>query len=289
MKLSKPLCALILIALALLLSAARNAKATSPSPTPNQTPRASSGTQNPDDDERSPQATSSIGNRQSADQYQTPSATNTSDDRSEKYQEAVAHSAVVQAAFAVLLFFVTSLLAYIACQQWLGYRNLERGAMIIDNVELKDFLPESKLAPDEATYIVFRFRNIGRTPLRLVESKVQFRLATELVEPPDYGEHPLNMRGQILPQNESLFRMYRLYDPKLPRARLPDVTYDLVTSSNDVFLILYGYIRYIDVFGERHITGFGYQYGAAASIVSKRDEFLLYGSDAYNYTKKDRR
>ena len=83
--------------------------------------------------------------------------------------------------------------------------------------------------------------------------------------------------------------MYRLYDQRLPRARLPDFTYDLITGSNDVFLVLYGYIRYIDVFGRRHITGFGYQYSAMASIVSKRNEFQMYGSDAYNYTKKDRR
>ncbi|MGA8641052.1 hypothetical protein [Candidatus Binatus sp.] len=165
----------------------------------------------------------------------------------------------------------------------------ERGAIVVDEIELRDFLPESKLANDEATYIVFRFRNIGRTSVRLVESKVQFHLATEMVEPPDYGARPLNMTGQILPQNESLFRMYRLYDPKLPHARLPDVTYDLITSTNDVFLVLYGYIRYVDAFGTRLITGFGYQYSALASIFSKRSEFQVYGSDAYNYTKKDRR
>jgi hypothetical protein len=238
----------VILASALLLSAANSRSDASPSPTPNQIPRASNGTQNPDNNEQSPQATPSVGNQQSSNQNKTPTPTNTPDNRTEKYQKALVYSAVVEASFGGLLFFVTLFLGYIAFQQYRGYRNLERGVIVVDEIELRDFLPESRL-PDNAaaTYVAFRFRNIGRTPLRLVESKVQFQLATKLVEPPDYGEHPLNMNGQILPQNESLFRMYRLYDPRLPRARLPDVTYDLITSSNDVFLVLYGYIRYFDV------------------------------------------
>lgn len=124
MKLSNTWFALILIALVLLLSGAQNVSAQSPSPAPNQIPRASGGAQNSNDEEGSPQATPSFGNQESADQHQAPTATKAPDDSSEKYQEALVDSAVVQAAFAVLLFFVTGLLAYIAVQQWRAYKNL---------------------------------------------------------------------------------------------------------------------------------------------------------------------
>jgi hypothetical protein len=280
--------ALILIASASLLSAASSASGESPRPTPKPVPLASKiEEQTANDQSRTQKSPSVLNDQQSADKSQNPAS---ADSAADNYERVNTEAAIAQAVFAFFVMVFTCVLSVIAVQQFSGYRNLERGAIIVDEIELRDFLPESKLKPpDASTYIVFRFRNVGRTPLRLVESKVQFHLATELVEPPDYGDHPLNMKGTILPQNEKLFRMYRLYDPKLPRARLPDVTYDLITNTNDVFLVLYGYIRYIDAFGKRHITGFGYQYSALASIYSKRSEFQVYGSDAYNYTKKDGR
>jgi hypothetical protein len=287
MKLSNTWFALILIASASLLNAGKNVNAASPSPAPKPVPLASESAQKPrSDEQRAQSAPSALKDQQSTDQSKTAAAADAAADHYERVSE---DTAVAQVVFAFFLTIFTGILGVVAFQQWRGYKNLERGAIIVDEIELGNFLPDSKLPPQHATYVTFRFRNIGRTPVRLIQSKVQFHLAMEMVEPPDYGEHPLNMKGQTLPQGEGLFRMYQLYDPRLPLSRLPDVTFDMITSTNDMFLVLYGYVRYVDAFGQRHRHGFGFQYSPIASIVSKRSQFQTYGSDAYNYTKQERR
>ena len=279
--------ALILILSASLLSDARNASGESPRATPKPVPLASESKEQPTSDEqRAQNAPSVLNEEQSADQSKTPTGTNTP---AYDYERISGESAVAQVVFAFFVTIFTGILGVVAVQQWRGYRNLERGVVVVDEIELTNFLPESKLKPDQSLYISFRFRNIGRTPLRLIESKIQFHLAIELIEPPDYGNHAINMKGQVLAQDEYLFRFYPLYDPRVPSARLPDVTYDMVSSTSDLFLVFYGYLRYIDAFGVRHIRGFGFQYSALAAIISKRSQFQVYGSDAYNYERKEKR
>jgi len=104
-----------------------------------------------------------------------------------------------------------------------------------------------------------------------------------MIEPPDYGTHTLRLTGQLISQAEHLYRFALLEDERVPHGRIPDLTFAMITGSSDIFFVIYGFIKYRDVFGKAHTTAFGRQYSALARSIGA-EQFQVYGSEAYNYT-----
>jgi hypothetical protein len=188
----------------------------------------------------------------------------------------------LQVGFNGILMVFTCMLSIVTVRQFRAFKTLQRGIVIIDDLMIINFKPESLLPSDRNTIVSFRFRNIGNTPVRLAEYGVRCCVVTHMVEPPDYGAHTISVVGQIIPKDEHLYRFAEIEN--VHNSRIPDVTFDMISGSSDVFLVVYGFIRYRDIFRKLHITGFGRQYSALAQLLGDRNQFQPYGGEAYNYT-----
>jgi hypothetical protein len=87
--------------------------------------------------------------------------------------------------------------------------------------------------------ITFRIRNIGRSPAILKEIVVKFDQNSSLPKRPDYaGAQHVDFDWGLEPQT----------------TKMPGTIFYSTTADRQY---AYGYIRYVDIFGKRHKSGFG--------------------------------
>ncbi len=101
----------------------------------------------------------------------------------------------------------------------------------------------------------YSIENLGRTPANLYEISLQFAAATELPASPDYID------------KKSIVTVIR------PGARIRLARHDAPAGSS----VGYGYLKYTDASGSRHVTGFGLRPADGAWVET--------GGPAYNYRR----
>jgi hypothetical protein len=125
-------------------------------------------------------------------------------------------------------------------------------------------MPEFKienLAPPGGAIAVFNWSitNTGRTPARLLEIAARYRLIKSLNRISDVPEY--NGDLEKIPLYENLLipseRAWS-FQPLEPSVLSPDEI--TAIKKGDRTLFAYGYVNYLDVFGDRHETGFCYCY-----------------------------
>lgn len=131
----------------------------------------------------------------------------------------------------------------------------------------------------QTTYpIEYRFVNHGRTTalLTAIRQRLHFGVAA-IPQPID----PLTDPGEPLPQGTAIQGNGDMKYPIDARAAMPDddsIIKNVLSGRGGVFLYLIGFVRYRDIFGKGHITGF------CAKFDQPRNCFILEGRDGYNYT-----
>ncbi len=279
------LSALVLMALALFLNAA-NVSAQLPSPAPKPIPRAS-GTQgetnqNKDSAEKSPSTFDSL---QSAEQRKAPSATDTPDNRTEKYESRIAIGAVAQAVCAVLLVIFTGLLACYGYRGWKAAVDAAaaagrqadaaaRQAEILEKtlaatqrarIKVRRFQATRQPAANNLIDVQFQVVNTGETDGEVIESNCTIYLTPRPYYRPPGGQPfpqlpmppPYDAWGddKYLPPKSIL--KAGLAQPVVLQSREP-LTAQQASNffSNNLSLFVLGYILYKDKVGLPHKTAF---------------------------------
>jgi hypothetical protein len=114
---------------------------------------------------------------------------------------------------------------------------------------------DDALGADTGTDAHYSIENCGRTPANLYEISLQFAAATELPASPDYID------------KKSIVTVLR------PGARIRLARHEAPAGSS----VGYGYLKYTDASGSRHITGFGLRPSDGAWVET--------GGPAYNYRR----
>ena len=109
------------------------------------------------------------------------------------------------------------------------------------------------LGADAGADAHYSIENLGRTPANLYEISLQFAAAAELPAFPDYID------------KKSIVTVIK------PGARIRLARHDAPAGSS----VGYGYLKYTDASGSRHVTGFGLRPSGGA--------WLETGGPAYNY------
>ena len=116
---------------------------------------------------------------------------------------------------------------------------------------------ESDYGKDTINVFGVAIKNTGETPARLVEEAVCYKHVESLQDIPEqpiYGDC-ISCNKLLLVTQDSVATISRLQPNPLLRK-----TQAVAIRRGKEFLYAYGFIRYLDVFGRIHETGFGYLY-----------------------------
>jgi hypothetical protein len=146
--------------------------------------------------------------------------------------------------------------AEVAKQSTDAFINSER-AWILGTPSLKDKLRVG--APYTGFVFIWSFKNVGRTPARLVETDaVSWRVADvkTIPETPKYEGKPVPLNNFLLVPNDSIGfgGLIEPFGDELTREEIDGITGMKLT------LIAYGYVTYLDQFGQKHTTRFCHTY-----------------------------
>ncbi|HZL58890.1 MAG TPA: hypothetical protein VFC38_04255 [Stellaceae bacterium] len=129
----------------------------------------------------------------------------------------------------------------------------------------------------------FNFRNNGKTPAIFEEVHGQLVLLDKLPDKPDYKMGIIERGMSIVGAGAtSPLHLRKLgMQKKEPDGKAPSETDWQEFEAKRKTFYLIGYVRYTDIFGRIHTTGFGFE------LSPKVHRFAAVGGNAYNYRKTE--
>jgi hypothetical protein len=126
---------------------------------------------------------------------------------------------------------------------------------------------------EEGMRVNYKISNFGRTPATLHEISVRLAVLSALPKPPEYGGILKNVI--IVPQGQTI--------PMLSRGLSAGSRAEYRNKPGDggVDAFFFGYMKYTDIFGNRHFAGFALKHDAIEKI------WLVTGGPDYNFHRLD--
>lgn len=151
----------------------------------------------------------------------------------------------------VLLVFVTAGLVLLSLHQLRTTRTTTRAYVRINSCSPGIiFYEQPRLA------CKLEIKNYGETPAHIIDIVIQTKISEVgqlLPAPPDFeGAKRYPCSNAFLVRGESIF--YQFFDETIPAEKIADI------KDRKIILNLYGYVDYIDAFGNGHRGGFGQNY-----------------------------
>lgn len=188
----------------------------------------------------------------------------------------------LQLIFDAFVALFTGVLAWTTAQQWRGSTVLERAQLFVEELEVANFFPASKIEDNRITSLIFCLKNYGRSTAWLIDLNVRFQITdqyNQMPTPPQYFAEPTSLKGEAIPKDGKLYRI-----TYLEQGVLDDDLFKKVESAQR-FLVTYGFVRYRDAFNRVREIGFGRQYNVFARKLSERSQFQAIKVEGYNYEK----
>lgn len=129
--------------------------------------------------------------------------------------------------------------------------------------------------------VEIKVENFGRTPCRVTDAVVNFglcRTLRDLPQTPRYTKEPDHVpnRGFLVTGDYIYVTVHRVEGSTFPRSAI-DAGW---------VLLAYGYVEYVDMFGNAHHAGWGRYYEPAKDMLPDATNNLAYiASDEYNYDR----
>jgi hypothetical protein len=126
-------------------------------------------------------------------------------------------------------------------------------------------------------------KNVGKTPARLLEfdaAALRADLGAVFPDPPHYYDSPRQLNRLLLVPNDSFGLTWMIEGDALT----PEEVKEVETGAK-LMIISYGYIKYLDDFGDEHTTRFCQRYSVNSQ--TKEKGFLPYTEAPRSYTDSD--
>ncbi len=154
---------------------------------------------------------------------------------------------------------------------------LEKPCVSIGKME--PHVKKSAGEPHEIPWLIYGFRNDGRSVAELNSVLCQVRLYSPKAPMPTSPQYDGLVDKSVFFVGPNSNTGEMRWSCQLPRRLRPDEFAGVLDGT--VQLIFFGYVRYLDVFGERRISGWGWRYNP------QNDGLTLVGGNSYNYDRKD--
>lgn len=143
---------------------------------------------------------------------------------------------------------------------------------------------ETSTKNDVPKSVTCKIVNRGRTPAIITETALHARILEGSKHPPEMPSYKPNSTNILLEADPSGLGGGITSHPRL---NLSDEQWSAIKQGESA-LIVYGYVRYCDIFGKHHRTGFGRRYSRRLSEQKGEPTLIFTGLPAYEYSEDEK-